>query len=93
MGGGRNSDEVAAWPTAEISFMDPKFAVTIVSGLEPGSEEYRARLQEMERDSTVWDIASMYALQHDIRPEETREYLIRVLDTHRLRLTKVSVNT
>ena len=23
MGGGRNSDEVAAWPTAEVSFMDP----------------------------------------------------------------------
>ena len=27
MGGGRNSDEVAAWPTAEVSFMDPTFAV------------------------------------------------------------------
>ena len=26
MGGGRHSDDVAAWPTAEISFMSPDFA-------------------------------------------------------------------
>ena len=35
MAGGRNSDEVAAWPTAEVSFMDSSFAVRIVDGLEP----------------------------------------------------------
>ena len=36
MGGGRNSDEFLAWPTAEVSFMDPNYAVTVVSGLKPG---------------------------------------------------------
>ena len=30
MGGGKNSDEVVAWPTAEVSFMDPRFAVKVV---------------------------------------------------------------
>ena len=42
MGGGRNSDEVAAWPTAEVSFMDPKFAVKIVHGLAPGEPGFDA---------------------------------------------------
>ncbi len=36
MGGGRNSDEVAAWPTAEVSFMDAQFGEKVVRGLEPG---------------------------------------------------------
>src|SRR3546814_11217177 len=36
MGGGRNSDEVAAWPTAEGSFMDPEVGVRIVPGMGRG---------------------------------------------------------
>jgi acetyl-CoA carboxylase carboxyltransferase component len=87
MGGGRNSDEVAAWPTAEVSFMDATFAVKIVHGLEPGQPGYDEALARMNRDSEVWDMASVYAVQSVIRPEETRDYLIRMLDVHRLRLT------
>jgi hypothetical protein len=40
----------------------------------------------MKRDSEVWEIASIYAVQSVVRPEETRDYLIRMLDVHRLRL-------
>lgn len=87
MGGGRNSDEVAAWPTAEVSFMTPSFAVNIVHGLSPGDESYQERLEEMERGSSVYDIASIYAVQNVILPHETRDYLIRALHVHRLRLT------
>jgi acetyl-CoA carboxylase carboxyltransferase component len=87
MGGGRNSDEMAAWPTAEVSFMDPQFAVKIVHGLEPGQPGYDEAFAAMSRDSEPWDIASIYAAQSVIRPEETRDYLIRMLDVHRLRLT------
>lgn len=87
MGGGRNSDEVAAWPTAEVSFMDPTFGVKIVYGLAPGDAGYREALEAMNRDSEPWDMASTYAVQSVIRPEETRDYLIRMLDVHRLRLT------
>jgi len=87
MGGGRNSDEVAAWPTAEVSFMDSTFAVKIVHGLDPGDPGYDEAFARMSRDSEVWDMASVYAVQSVIRPEETREYLIRMLDVHRLRLT------
>jgi methylmalonyl-CoA decarboxylase subunit alpha len=87
MGGGRNSDEVAAWPTAEVSFMDPRFAVNVVSGLTPDAQDFPAALGAMERDSSVWDIAASYAVQSVIAPAETREYLLRMLDVHRLRTT------
>jgi len=87
MGGGRNSDEVAAWPTAEVSFMDPHFAVRVVHGLEPGNPGYEEALAQMDRDSQVWDMASTFAVQSVIRPQETRDYLIRMLEVHRLRLT------
>lgn len=87
MGGGRNSDEVLAWPTAEVSFMDPQFAAKIVHGLDPGEEGFDEALASMTRDSGVWDMASAYAVQSVIRPDETRDTLIRLLDVHRLRTT------
>jgi acetyl-CoA carboxylase carboxyltransferase component len=87
MGGGKNSDEVAAWPTAEVSFMDAGFGVKIVHGLEPGQPGFEEAAAAMNRDSEVWDIASIYAVQSVIRPQDTRGYLIRMLDVHRLRHT------
>src|SRR5205809_7138819 len=82
LGGGRNSHEVAAWPTAEVSFMDPTLAVKIVHGLDPGDPGYDEAFAQMSKDSEVWDIASVYAVQSVIRPEETRDYLIRMLEVH-----------
>jgi acetyl-CoA carboxylase carboxyltransferase component len=87
MGGGRNSDEVAAWPTAEVSFMDPVFAVRVVHGLEPGAPGFDEALAGMNRANEVWDFAQVYAAQSVIRPQETRDYLIRMLEVHRLRIT------
>ncbi len=87
MGGGRNSDEVAAWPTAEVSFMDPRFAVQVVHGLTPDSHDFEDALTQMQHDTAVWNIASMYAVQTVIRPDETRDYLIHMLQMHQLRLT------
>jgi acetyl-CoA carboxylase carboxyltransferase component len=88
MGGGRNSDEMAAWPTAEISFMDPQFAVKVVHGLDPGAPGHAEALARMDRASEVWDIASTYAVQTVLRPEETRVWLARMLEVHDLRLTQ-----
>ncbi len=41
----------------------------------------------MRHDAEVWDAAAMYAVQHVIRPEHTRAWLLRMLEVHRLRLT------
>lgn len=87
MGGGRNSDEIAAWPTAEVSFMTSEFAVTVVHGLRPGESGFEEKLAEMNRNSTIWDMASIGAVHHVILPGETRNHLSRMLEIHRLRLT------
>ena len=44
-------------------------------------------MEARKKASEVWDIASIYAVQSVIRPEDTRDYLIRMLEVHRLRLT------
>lgn len=89
MGGGRNSDEVAAWPTAEVSFMEPAYAIQVVTWGREIDEETRQSMQEaMEKDNDVWNLAEIYAVQSVITPEQTRDYLIRMLDVHTLRTTK-----
>ncbi|MCZ6627744.1 MAG: methylmalonyl-CoA carboxyltransferase [SAR324 cluster bacterium] len=93
MGGGRNSDEVAAWPSAEISFMDPMFAVHVVHGSrdekyrDPSTPEFQREFEQMRGDAEVWDIAGNYSVQHVIPPEDTRAYLLRMLEVHQLRLS------
>lgn len=87
MGGGRHSDDLAAWPSAEVSFMSPEFATTIVHGVRPGEAGFDEHLAEIARGSDAWGLASVYAAQAVIRPADTRNYLIRMLDVYRLRLT------
>lgn len=87
MGGGKNSDEFAAWPTAEVSFMDSQFAVKIVHGLSPGDEGYEAAYAQMSKANSVWDIAAIYAVQTVILPSQTRSFLTEMLEIHQLRLT------
>jgi acetyl-CoA carboxylase carboxyltransferase component len=88
MGGGRHSDEVAAWPTAEVSFMSPEFATRVVHGVKPGEPGFAEKLGEIERASDVWGLAEVFAAQAVIRPEETRDYLVRMLEVYRLRMSK-----
>ena len=67
--------------------MDPQFAVKIVHGVAPGDPGYDEAFAQMSKDSEPWDMASVFAVQDVIRPEDTRDYLIRMLDIHRLRMT------
>ena len=87
MGGGRNSDEVAAWPTAEVSFMTPQFAVTIVHGVREGEPGFDDLLGDMQKGNSAWEIARTNAVQNVIRPESTRDYLLNMLEIHSLKLS------
>ncbi|MDA0840760.1 MAG: methylmalonyl-CoA carboxyltransferase [Planctomycetota bacterium] len=90
MGGGRNSDEVLTWPTAEVSFMDPAYATRVVlwgRNEEDDPEAFAKVRAEMEKDGSAWDMASSFAVQHVIRPQETRRYLTRLLEFHEDRRT------
>src|SRR5215510_3450151 len=88
MGGGRHSDDVAAWPSAEVSFMSPEFATKIVHGVGMGEPGYEEKLKLIEKGADVWGLAEVYATQAVIRPDETRDYLIRMLEVYRLRMSK-----
>ena len=93
MGGGKNAAEVAAWPTAEVSFMDPAYAVNVVHG-KPGvrleetdPELFKEKFNAFQLENSVYDIAASYGVQHVIKPEDTRDWLIRMFKVHRNRLS------
>lgn len=68
--------------------MSPEFATKIVHGVGFGEPGYEEKLKEIEQGIDVWGLASVYATQAVIRPQETRDYLIRMLDVYKLRMTK-----
>src|SRR5579864_5680272 len=87
MGGGRNADEVACWPTADLGFVDPAVGVQILHGVkrEEDPERFDALAEELVRDSSAWELAALYETQSVIDPRETRDYLKSVLDVHERR--------
>lgn len=89
MGGGFIADAAAAWWSAEVSFMDPRSAVSVVHGIEPAEdpELFEEKLTEMTRDATAYDVARVYGVQDVIDPVDTRAYLIRALADHHLNRT------
>jgi len=93
MGGGRNADDVCAWVSAEVSFMDPAFAVNVVHGGEGQRLEeddpalFKEAYEKIQQENSVWDLAACYAVQQVIKPEETRDWLQRMLRVHERRLT------
>jgi len=88
MGGGRNTDELACWPSADLGFMDPRVSVNVLYGVreEDDPEKFKQLVAEVERDTTAWELARLYEAQHEIDPRDTREFLIRMLQVHRSRL-------
>ena len=85
MGGGAHNDSMVAWPMAEVSFMDPVFATSIVHNLSAGDEGFEDALALTRKDLEIWDMARIFSAQDVIKPQETRAYLIRMFDVHRRR--------
>ncbi len=84
MGGGKYSDVFVAWPTAEISFMDPEPGINVVYNVkkEDDSEEYEQLLEEMAKNTEPWDAAGIFGVHDIIDPAQTRNFLIQMLDIH-----------
>ncbi|MDP2737968.1 MAG: carboxyl transferase domain-containing protein [Pseudorhodobacter sp.] len=87
MGGGAHNDAIIAWPMAEVSFMDPVFATNIVHNLKAGDDGFEAALAEIQKDLEIWDMATIFSAHDVIKPQETRDYLIRMLDIQQRRRT------
>ena len=85
MGGGTHNDTMVAWPMAEVSFMDPVFATNIVHNKNPGDDGFEEALAHIQKDLEIWDMARIFSAHDVIKPQETRDYLIRMLDLHRRR--------
>jgi acetyl-CoA carboxylase carboxyltransferase component len=77
-GPGAGPDFIAAWPTAEIGFMDPLIATDVVFGRLTKEEQEKA-LKKMIGDVSPYPAAGAYYLQDIIDPRDTRNYLIGVL--------------
>ena len=88
MAGGKNADEIACWPMADLGFMDPAVSVNVLYGVkfEDDPERFKELKAQVERDTSAWGLAELYEAQNVIDPRQTRQYLIRTLEIHRLRL-------
>ena len=82
MGGGRNSDEVVCWPTADLGFMAPEVGVNVMFGVtkEADPERFEQLRGELARDTSAWGLAALYETQVVIDPRETRIVLVKALN-------------
>ena len=89
MGGAGIADEIAAWWTAEVSFMNPRTAVTVVHGVkeEDDPERFKKLLADMTRNASAYDLGAVFGVKEVLDPRETREYLKEMLEVQSLRLT------
>jgi len=89
MGAGGNADELACWVTAEVSFMKPDFGAKVVFGVDPEKEpeKFKEAVAKMSKGTSPYDMAAIYTAQDVIDPRDTRDWLIRMLEVHRLRLS------
>jgi acetyl-CoA carboxylase carboxyltransferase component len=90
MGGGRNSDEFVCWPTADLGFRDPAVGANVLLGEGTGADAERRQqvADDISQDTSAWGLAELFEAQAVIDPRDTRDYLIRALEVHRLRLNK-----
>ena len=77
--GGNDSgvDLVYAWPTAEISFMDPLVAANVVSGGDDATRD--AMADAMRADIDPYGAAGLMKVDEIIDPADTRATLARAL--------------
>jgi acetyl-CoA carboxylase carboxyltransferase component len=86
MGGlNRGNALTFAWPSAEISFMDPEVGVNVLYADRlkdaPDAEEQRAQLMaELSRDTDPYGAAGAMQLDDIIDPYETRSVITRAFD-------------
>src|SRR5260370_34665314 len=92
MGGGGCAALLVAWPTAEMSFMDPGTGVNVVHGAElaklPAEERAGRRqtlLAQWELDTLPYGAAGRHLVHDAIDPARTRDVVLRFLAPARTR--------
>lgn len=88
MGGGKNSDSVILWPTADLGFMAPEVAVNVLHGVKRGEDGFDELFEQVSRDSSAWNLAALHEAHYLIDPRETRDLLKHLLNIHGARLSR-----
>lgn len=83
-GGNMGGDVLLAWNSAEISFVAPEVAVSIVHGrkltqLENPEPAYASYIAELNRANAPWNAAAVNLIDKIIFPQQTRTELIRAI--------------
>lgn len=81
-GGNMLSDQLLAWPSAEISFMAPEVAVNVMYGRQLAQREDAAELaehyrQELALGNECWEPAELNLIDKVVDPVDTRTELLR----------------
>ena len=84
-GGNMRSDYLAAWPTADVSFMAPEAAANVVFGrkVEDFADPEGPRgalIEQMKRMNAPWDAAGAGLFHDVIDPRDTRVVLVEALE-------------
>jgi acetyl-CoA carboxylase carboxyltransferase component len=84
-GSGCGADFLVAWPSAEMSFVDPEIAANVVYGGKPPaadrqSDEWQALKKQLVDDASPYGAAGKHLIHDVIDPRETRDYIIRSLE-------------
>ena len=86
-GNDMGSDLLCAWPTAEISFMDPDVGANVIYGRELSQlpeeemlERRKVRAKELAADIDPYGAAGLMMLDEIIEPDETRAVLLGALE-------------
>jgi acetyl-CoA carboxylase carboxyltransferase component len=86
MGGtGCATDFLVAWPSAEMSFVDPVIAANVVYGGKPSasdkkSDEWQNLVQQLVDDASPYGAAAKHFIHDVIDPKETRAFIIKALE-------------
>jgi acetyl-CoA carboxylase carboxyltransferase component len=84
-GSGCGADYLAAWPSAEMSFVDPAIAANVVGGQNGAgnggrrSPEWRAAVEKLMADASPYGAAGAHYIHDVIDPRHTRRNIARAL--------------
>ena len=84
---GGHADEIAAWYSADVSFMDPAVGVNVVHNVREKDDpaRYAELWREFSRDTSAYDLAAGFLAQDVIDPRESRSWLAGMLAVHERR--------
>ena len=84
-GSGCGADFLVAWPSAEMSFVDPEISANVVYGAktyasDKDSPEWLALKNQLVDDSSPYGSAGKHYIHDVIDPRNTRAYIIKALE-------------